>query len=381
MRASPKRPPAEPGHISVLDGVRGLAVMLVMLHHFAYGSVGVSLPARLFVSFADGGWMGVDLFFVLSGYLITGILLDSKDGAHYFRNFYARRTLRIFPLYYGYLFVFCVIIGHFVHIDPERTTELLSYQQWLWLYGTNVLICIRGAFLVASVNHFWSLAIEEHFYLVWPTLVKWVDTRKVWMACVACVVVALLTRIAFHITGVWRPAPMVFTLCRIDALALGGLLSTVLRKPENEPQLRRWSVFALAAAAPVVALFLLGGRSLPWADAILRTVGYTIIAAFFAAFLTLALLTRGWFHRWLSHPAMCFFGVYAYGLYVFHHPLRIFLQRALPFEKLGVMVHSYWLGLTLHASVALIASVIVALASYHFYEKQFLRLKRYFARR
>lgn len=379
--AAPKVRRGEPVHIPALDGVRGLAVLLVMFHHFAYGAEGTSLPAKLVVWFAEGGWMGVDLFFVLSGFLITGILLDARNTPHYYRNFYARRTLRIFPLYYGYLFVMCVIVARILHLDPQRSDELLSYQHWLWLYVSNVLICIRGSFLVASVNHFWTLAIEEHFYLIWPTVVRWVEPRRMWLACLACIAVALAARIGFHVSDVWRPAPMVFTLCRIDALAMGGLLCVLARSPEHRELLRRGSRWALLLTAPVVLLFLLGGNGRPLPDAILRTVGYSLIALFCAGFLCQVLLSEGALKRWLVHPVLRTFGIYAYGLYVFHHPIRIILQRALPFENLGQAVGSYWLGLALHSLVALALSVGVALASYHLYEKQFLKLKRFFTYR
>src|SRR5690349_21094945 len=113
--------------------------MLVMLHHFLYGAKAASVPAEVVVRFAEGGWMGVDLFFVLSGFLITGILLDARETPHYYRNFYARRTLRIFPLYYGYLFLMCVVVAGILRLDAKRSDELLSYQHWLWFYLSNVL--------------------------------------------------------------------------------------------------------------------------------------------------------------------------------------------------------------------------------------------------
>jgi peptidoglycan/LPS O-acetylase OafA/YrhL len=286
--------------------------------------------------------------------------------------------LRIFPLYYGYLFMMCVVVARWLHLDRERSEEILSYQAWLWFYLSNVLICIRGKFLVASVNHFWSLAIEEHFYLVWPTVVRLVKPERLWRACVACLVIALATRIGFHVTGVWGPAPLVFTLCRVDALAIGGLLCVLMRRPEYTTSLRRAARVTLVLTAPVVLLFFLGGKGLPLAGGLLPTVGYSLIALFFGAFLHAVLDSQGLLKRLLVHPALCTLGVYAYGLYVFHHPIRIFLQRALPFEKLGEKVGSYWLGLALHSLIAFTISMAVALASYHLYEKQFLKLKRYF---
>ena len=164
------------GHMAPLDGLRGLAILMVMAFHFAWVQPPRSLPAKLFVFVGSFGWAGVDLFFVLSGFLITGILLDSKSEPYYFRNFYARRILRIFPLYYSVLLVTLVVLPHFVSYDTPELTALLRSQAWLWLYSANVSVAVEHGHWLWNADWLrlgmlWSLAVEEHFYLVWPLLV------------------------------------------------------------------------------------------------------------------------------------------------------------------------------------------------------------------
>jgi peptidoglycan/LPS O-acetylase OafA/YrhL len=156
--------------ITNLDGIRGIAVLWVMLHHFQL--YGEGFPPTTFLDrqverLTISGWIGVDLFFVLSGFLITGILLDSKSNTGYFRKFYMRRFLRIFPLYYGFLFAFMFVLPL---IDPEGAEFQLQFKEqiWYWTYLINWKLATIYVSEYIGISHFWSLAIEEQFYLVWP---------------------------------------------------------------------------------------------------------------------------------------------------------------------------------------------------------------------
>ena len=157
--------PRVTGHLPALDGLRGLAILLVLLRHFTEGAELRSKSGRWLAAALDAGWIGVDLFFVLSGFLITGILLEARRSQHYFRNFYVRRTLRIFPLYYGVLAVIFGIAPWLGWLVPEVGPEEHS-QAWLWAYGTNIIMSWTGSPLLKhgwlNLNHFWSLAVEEH---------------------------------------------------------------------------------------------------------------------------------------------------------------------------------------------------------------------------
>ena len=173
----PARHPDHPGrsrsHLPGLDGIRGLAILMVMFSHFIV--VGKNLdPLSPFGRFLHSGYLGVDLFFVLSGFLITGILIDSKITPNYFRVFYMRRALRIFPLYYLLLAVSWLTV---VFITPQDKPLLTGVDSmaWFWLYASNIGMAVKGDWLNSptwvGLGHFWSLAVEEQFYLVWPLLV------------------------------------------------------------------------------------------------------------------------------------------------------------------------------------------------------------------
>jgi peptidoglycan/LPS O-acetylase OafA/YrhL len=158
--------------VPVLDGLRGLAILLVMLHHFFQNYVPEPVWIdRLVFGLMGCGWFGVDLFFVLSGFLITGILYDAKGADRYFLNFYARRTLRIFPLYYAVLVLLFVLLPRVPHpLAADYVSDSAPDQLWFWLYLTNFRIALNGGWyshLVPSV--FWSLAIEEQFYVLYPS--------------------------------------------------------------------------------------------------------------------------------------------------------------------------------------------------------------------
>jgi len=180
-----------------LDGLRGVAILLVLFLHFIIGQ-GVPAPSVLvdwwFIGIVRAGWMGVDLFFVLSGFLITGILLDTKGSRHYFRQFYTRRVLRIFPLYYGSLVLFLILLPT-LFPDDQVLHDLHADAVWFWTYLYNVKVAAAGFTPSSALGHFWSLAVEEQFYLIWPIVVLCLGRRHLLGAFWAGVVGALLCRI------------------------------------------------------------------------------------------------------------------------------------------------------------------------------------------
>ncbi len=185
--------------VPALDGLRGLAILAVVEFHFAEGLTNASRPESAIYNVFRTGWLGVDLFFVLSGFLITGILSNSKGTPGYFRNFYWRRALRIFPPYYAFLFVFGVLY-------PLARHRPLDAPWWHWTYLTNV--AIAAGLPVNSCSHFWSLAIEEQFYLLWPLLIYMLSRKAAMNACIACVGIAAAARICFCLQESDFPLPM-----------------------------------------------------------------------------------------------------------------------------------------------------------------------------
>jgi peptidoglycan/LPS O-acetylase OafA/YrhL len=385
------------GHMPALDGLRGIAVALVMLCHFLpRADQPTSLTGRLFFFIGRSGWSGVDLFFVLSGFLISGILLDAKrasDNRHYFRNFYARRTLRIFPLYYFVLAVIFLVVpavwrGAFA--SPELA-EIRRHQGWLWAYGTNAVMTWKNdmEFFYSgwlNLGPFWSLALEEHFYLAWPLIVFLCSGRALKRACAALILGSFVLRAALFLRGGWEWGIYIFTPCRIDALAIGGLLAVVLRDEERLAMrllgCARWVALVLGIVT-LAGLWKNPGRD-GWVS---MTAGYTLLAGFFAALLLAALAAPpgSVSGRVFNNRGLRTLGKYSYGLYVYHVVLGPAFDMAFGQRRLdGVLRRLHFGGAAYATSVLLFillasaASFAMAFASWQLLEKQFLKLKRFF---
>ncbi|HKO51789.1 MAG TPA: acyltransferase [Polyangiaceae bacterium] len=365
--------------LAVLDGVRGVAIIMVMILHFLHGAVANNLLGEVLLTICGWGVTGVDLFFVLSGFLITRILFRTRLEPHYFRNFYARRTLRIFPLYYAYLILYFGIVTRFTNIDRARSIEVSSYQGWVWLYATNILICLRGNYIVASVNHLWSLAVEEHFYLVWPALVRFFEVRRMLAVCAAAFVIAIACRALFSWLNLPWFAANVFTLCRVDSLAAGAALAVFERTYSGET-IARGARRLFWISLGVLAIWGLALGRYPFGQVLKEMLGPSVVALLFASVIALAVWgpARSLARRLFMPRFLCWIATYAYGLYVLHQPIRILMQRTLPFERLGQYLNSYLLGLLLHGAITGALSIAFAFLSYHCFEKHLLKLKRFF---
>jgi peptidoglycan/LPS O-acetylase OafA/YrhL len=378
-------------HVPALDGLRGVAILLVLIHHFTPDGTGGSPLTVAFLNAVHTGWIGVDLFFVLSGFLITGILLDTRTAPGYFRNFIARRTLRIAPLYYGvllFLFVALPLIAAFTRLDEmsaplfghqgKELAEISNEQGWLWFYGTNLKIAFDSV-RWGAVNHFWSLAVEEHFYLVWPFVVYFCSPKWLARVCVLCIGAALALRIVLMAHGVDPLVCYVLTPCRIDALAMGGLLAMLMRS-DAAAHLPRMAG-TVSAGCTLLLLILVGsyGR-FDREDALTSTVGYTLVAGLFAALVYASVMAPAgsWPNRVLTARWLMSFGKYSYGIYVLHHFFTKPLRELFPWSKLTHYLGSYMLAITAHLLIAIVISFAIGWLSYHLYEKHFLRLKRHF---
>src|SRR5207245_9840400 len=220
------------GHLPGLDGVRGLAILMVMAVHFVGDATARTAAERLVVKLASYGVLGVDLFFVLSGFLITGLLLDAKNSPHYFRDFYARRTLRIFPLYYLVLATLFIVLPRIGALTPALE-EARERQVWLWTYTVNFYIAAKSSWALTYFSHFWSLAIEEHFYLLWPLVVFGFRREALERRCAFVIVGGAALALALAAAGVSELSISVLTPCRVDALCVGALLAVLSRRADR----------------------------------------------------------------------------------------------------------------------------------------------------
>jgi peptidoglycan/LPS O-acetylase OafA/YrhL len=375
---------ASRAHIPALDGLRGIAVLMVMWLHFVFLTPRTG-GERVFWQLSETGWIGVDLFFVLSGFLITGILYDAKGGSHYFRNFYMRRSLRIFPLYY----VFLILIFAVIPLLRTAAADHVGKQVWMWTYLSNVLFARAGwEGMPAHTTHLWSLAIEEQFYLMWPLLVWLASRRRLIQLCIGAIGVAIVTRLVLHTVFGNDIAAYALMPARIDALASGGLLAVLVRDRDGARLAAKYLNPAAAVSAIVLILVMawsgpiMGHSMLPTLAFPVQTFGYPALAIFFAAMLGKAVAAPSGHlaSRVLTSRVLVAFGKYSYALYLIHILVRDLLQNEILAVRGGFPVV---LGSQLPAQLVLVAggvgvSYAIAFVSWHLFEKRVLALKRFF---
>jgi peptidoglycan/LPS O-acetylase OafA/YrhL len=363
-----------------LDGLRGLAVLGVMASHLFPGNArGILAPIGAIFSY---GATGVDLFFVLSGFLITGILLDSLDDTGYFRKFYARRALRIFPLYYGVLFV-CLVL------TPWLGTHW-GYVKWVYLfYLQNTDIAGQHEFFKVSegvsLNHFWSLAIEEQFYLVWPMAVFFIRKRSALLkTCIVMSCVAFCLRLYLGLQGTRYIAINSGTLCRMDALLIGAALAILVHGEYREEVLgsarKLFLITVVALSAPALLRPMVEKHS-GWIfayDAGSLSLTYTLKALGAAALIAWCLRESSLPRTLFENRSLRFFGKYSYGLYVLHFVALPFLLSTLRGWIRVVTPNNKGLEVVGAGLLSFLVAVVAAYVSYNYYEKPFLRLKKYF---
>ena len=308
--------------IAELDGLRGIAILLVLGFHYKPATG----PLTYLRGFFASGWIGVDLFFVLSGYLITGILIDSLGKPHYYRNFVARRSFRIFPLYYACLVLYCVV--YYLPSRVDLRDFLTNGSAWWYLiYLGNIQTFLQNSWPGASLlTPLWSLQVEEQYYLSFPFVVKLGRRRLAWILA-GCVIGAPMLRVAL---AVFLPHNMMgaYTLmpCRIDALAMGGLVA-IVRARMDGPAERPVDRLADRGVDSYRCAALHFWHDTPWSLA-MRTVGFTALDL---AFTGVLLMLIGWRQplllRFCRMKVLVWVGTISYGLYLLHLPALVISRR------------------------------------------------------
>ena len=345
--------------IPELDALRAIAASAILVFHLSPPSF-------------PPGWTGVDLFFVLSGYLITTILISQPPGARLLLAFYARRALRIWPIYYLGL-AFVVLVNRWIP-EPYSLAAwpyYLTYTQNVPLYWTAVLPAFTPAY-----DHTWTLALEEQYYLIWPLLVTLVRRRWLPLLCVATAAVAYLGRQGFELYFVWpivtRALPERVLLSRCDGFALGGLLAWLAASGIA----RSRATWLLGLCLAVAGLYLgrgvfLGGPAflgLPTPSEPAPTI--LMVELFYFGLVGLVVYHAG--HKALAPlrwPWLCKIGVISYGIYLYHYPVYWAIDG---FGATEIMHYDQpW---TIRA-LKLAVTLAVALISWHVIERPFLKLK------
>ncbi|MFO0618250.1 MAG: acyltransferase [Polyangiaceae bacterium] len=362
------------GHVPALDGLRAFAILLVCAHNFDILAGNLSAPAKGLALAMDAGWIGVQLFFVLSGYLITGGLLDTRAADNYFGTFFGRRLVRIFPLYYVVLLVGVVLV-------PLVLRQALpAHQIWLWTYTSNW--AQPSGRVVDTFPHFWSLAVEEQFYLVWPFVVRLLPPKRLVVTSLVLGAVALAFRIYFVKTSDSPERAYMYTVCRMDALCFGAAIAAVVRDPAWSARVRRWGGRAGWAALGLAVVSAGVTRGFPRISPIGQTAGYTLLTLIFGLLLVFAITRgaepRGAARTILGARALGVIGKYSYAIYVFHQPFHVFVGKPL-LARLGYAEGTTNPLVALgYVTLASAVSVGLGFVSFHVLEKHFLRMKRYF---
>jgi|SaaInlStandDraft_1057018.scaffolds.fasta_scaffold31774_2 peptidoglycan/LPS O-acetylase OafA/YrhL len=356
-------------HIPALDGVRGLAIVLVVLFHSGLIINGSSSTEKLWLQSVSFGWAGVDLFFVLSGYLISSILINARESKYYFRNFFARRAVRIFPLYFASL----AILYTYRFADPD-------FQWWYWLFAQNWIPILNGTAQPIAMQPYWSLAVEEQFYLIWPFVIYLLKPNQVSRFCYMTIAAVFAARCYAKVNGVDPWAITITTPFRMDALAMGALVATVYQQSDIKA-LRKtgWRFAAIGTLTVLGISFYEGGYRM---DGFLaQTLGYTMFAAACAGLIAVIVSHEGsspGVLRFFESKVLQHLGNRSYAIYVMHMPLLV-MMTVIYQQRLANKDQSGSLDIQCFM-IVIVVCLILAELSWHLFEKQFLKLKKHFPR-
>ena len=365
--------PAPQGRYYIaLDGARGIFFLCILSLHALEVWNHLPLPSALRLPYAalQWSWMAVDMFFVLSGFLITGILLQMRGVRYATRTFYFRRALRIFPPYY---LVLALLAVWFVWEAGTVAAVVDKSHVSYWVYLQNLHIARNGWGDFRPVTHLWSLAVEEQFYLLWPLLVLMLPIRRLWWILTGMFFMAILLRVGMVLNGESPIAVYVLLFTRLDDLAAGSLLALMANSAAGREMLARWAPHLMVAGlAGVATIWALRGQY--WLmDPIVQMFGYTANIVFGAGLLSLLAfrdhnrLVRGVF----INPLVLWLGARSYAGYLFHFPIAIGVQRLLEAKGVDALP-----GILVTWVATAVLTMVVAELSGRYGEKPWLSLRR-----
>lgn len=387
MRPIGKKPTSSSaqGRIVELDGLRGAAILLVVVWHYFYfypdpSHHPIALLPKLYVFFERciaAGWSGVDLFFVLSGFLIGGILLEVRTSPTYFSTFYLRRFFRIIPIYYAWIILYVsLVLGNAIVRradsigDPRIWYEIVAQFGFLQNLGFVHYSGVGGAWLTAT----WSLAVEEQFYLVAPVIVRWLTSRVLFGLLLVVVLLAPVMRVLVHnysLPTASLDLPYVLMPCRADTLAIGMLVAFLWRIPLSHKWLedhRRTLYFALGVF--LTGVIVLTAYSPSFHSIAMQSIGFSWLGIFFALLLILTLVNpAGPIAALARMRVLRELGKVSYCLYLIHPAVNLFCRAALQLSRVS---QSDW-RIIVVPMVACVVSYLIAKLSFIYFEQPLLR--------
>jgi len=349
---------ASPVRIPELDALRAFAVFAVLSHHYLLG-----YAPRL-------GWMGVDLFFVLSGYFITTILLAARGKQNYYGRFYMRRALRILPLYYlqvGGILLYSRLASS--GVAYEELVKGWGSTLWFWFYAGNIHSAALNVFPPNfSLTLLWSVQVEEQFYILYPLLIALVPPKHLRRVLAGAIAAALLLRIglALAMPGHWR-LQFVLMPCRMDNLAMGALIADYVRSSQWPLRSKTTLLFAAAGLMLISVLVYFTGPS--WQSLAMGTIGFTLTGVTGMMIVAWVILNTGKpSTKYLRLRPLCWAGSISYGVYLLHGPVAYAIKSIV--DRLGY--HSFD-KTPLSALIYTAATLAIAAASFRWMEGPILR--------
>ncbi|MDB6019119.1 MAG: acyltransferase 3 [Pedosphaera sp.] len=380
MPAVQRRAPAK--HFEALDGFRGLAILAVLIYHFFMGWPFWTGHLNMAMGhFLRTGWVGVDLFFVLSGFLITGILLGARTDQHRWRNFIMRRALRIFPLYYLALIISFLVIPACYHATQNAALQVLVVARegaapWFFGYLSNVILATTNVPFPLHLSLTWSLAAEEQFYLIWPAIIWLTPPRYTKRMILGVIALAQVFKLLAYYLLPHGTLIEFLTPCRLDEFGFGALIALALRDPgfsdNNWIAFRR---FGLLIALPIgFGLIALQQKISPF---IIHFYGQFLVAWGAAAcILVLVRTPDSLAHRLFSSTLLRQFGKYSYCMYLCHGLLVPFLGiESAPANTGGILFLAHVVA---RLAIYFVIVYLVSALSFRFFEKPIQNLKRFF---
>ncbi len=365
------------GFLRGLDGLRGVSILIVIIFHsFILNKTAWNVASlELIILSFD---MGVDCFFVISGFLITRILLQTKDNPHYYKNFIIRRALRIIPLYYLLLLIAFVVIPSIAHPYFEKWKEVDSLYYWFFL--SNMYVAQRGGFNHGLIDISWSLAIEEQFYLFWPWIIYFFKAKAITVIVTLFLILGIVLRAKFILWDHDYIMAHVFTFAHIDPLLIGGLFSVLLSRKNYIINAEfMGTIKKIGLSSLLFYIITLALRNVGITD-ITIVPFYPVISLLFLWLLVEGLKEQTIISNVLNLKWLGEIGKYSYAIYLFHNPICSALKYVLignRYDQLGLL-ETYFYQVVIIVLTTII-TFIIAIMSYHLFEKHFLKLKKHFA--